>query len=345
MLNIAIVNDTAIAIEVLRRAVHTNPDYHILWVAHDGEEAIKLCERERPDVLLMDIHMPHLNGVKATKIIMERCPCPILIVTATIAMNSSEVFEAMGHGALDVVKTPTFAGEMQTDAYEALLHKIKIVSHLKSYGDRPQQDSTDQAQKTSIFTDSPNNAALPPLIVIGSSTGGPNALSSILQGLPTNFPAAIVIVQHIDSQFADGFADWLNHDSPLPVAIAKTGDSPTVGTVLVAGTNNHLIVRPNQTLRYTQDPTTEINRPSINVFFKSVAYHWPRAGTAVLLTGMGRDGAIGMEHLHRVGWQTIAQNEESCVIYGMPKAAVELGVIQQKLDPPAIAQALIRQFS
>jgi two-component system response regulator WspF len=350
MLKIAIVNDTAIAIEALRRAVQSSPDYQILWVAHDGQEAIALCEQERPDLILMDIHMPKVNGVEATKVIMQRFPCQILIVTATITMNASQVFEAMGHGALDVVKTPIMAAP---DGYESLLHKIKILEKLHvphpphssngslKTGDRPTEVTA--STPNSIFKTLPSNHPLPNLVVIGASTGGPNALQNILSQLPQNLNAAVMVVQHIDQQFAAGLAEWLDRSCALSVELARTGDVPTLGKVLCAGTNDHLILRPNLTLRYTHEPATEPNRPSVNVFFQSVADHWPHQGIAVLLTGMGRDGAIGMKSLRQSKWHTIAQDQASCVVYGMPKAAVEMEAAVNVLSPGAIAQELIQR--
>lgn len=343
MLNIAIVNDTAIAIEALRRAIQTNAGYNLLWVAHNGEQAIQLCKQQRPDLLLMDIHMPQMNGVAATKVIMREAPCPILIVTATISNNSSEVFEAMGHGALDVVRTPAYVTRDDAKAYESLLHKIRIIARLHCSPETAMVAPT--VSPNSFTKDLKWTSPFPPLVVIGSSTGGPNALQTILRKLPAKFNAAIVIIQHIDQQFAEGLVNWLDGQSALPVALAKAGDRPTVGKVLVAGTNDHLILRPNLTFRYTSNPINEPNRPSVNVFFNSVAQNWPEKGTAILLTGMGRDGAIGLGALRQGGWQTIAQNKESCVVFGMPKAAIEAKAALKILTPEAIATELIRDFA
>lgn len=350
MLKIAIVNDRAIAIEALRRAVGSNPDYQILWIARDGKEAIARCQEHRPELILMDIHMPNMNGVEATKVIMQYFPCQILIVTATITLNTSPIFEAMGHGALDVVKTPTIAS---ADGYTGLLHKIKIlaklnISHPLTVGSRAESNPRNtlvprHELPTPGITDGSVNG-LPNLVVIGASTGGPNALQIILAALPSTLNAAVVIVQHIDQQFAPGFAEWLDHSCALPVTLAKTGDRPTVGRVLCAGTNDHLILRPNLTLRYTHEPAAEANRPSVNVFFQSVANYWSNPGMAVLLTGMGQDGAIGMKALRQSHWQTFAQEQSSCVVYGMPRAAVEMGAAAQILPPQAIAREIIQRI-
>lgn len=173
--------------------------------------------------------------------------------------------------------------------------------------------------------------ALPPLIVIGASTGGPGALKTILSQLPTGFGASIVVIQHIDQQFAPNLAQWLDQASTLPVALARNGDRPEAGKVLVSAGGQHLLMRPNQGLRYTQQPNDCPYRPSVDVFFNSVAQHWRQPGIALLLTGMGKDGAEGLKHLRLEKWRTIAESQASCVVFGMPKAAINLGAAQQTL--------------
>ncbi len=333
MLNIAIANDTEIAIEALRRAIAATPNSHLLWVARTGIEAVEQCAVQRPDIILMDMNMPALDGVNATRQIMQQSPCAILIVTASITGNTSKVFEAMGYGALDVVKTPRLSPS-QPEATQDLLRKIIIVARLAQRCPQPTRLSTLQAGRYTLI---PNSSPLPPLVVIGASTGGPNALQQILSQLPPNLNAAVVIIQHINEQFAPGLVEWLNRFSPLPVSIAKRGDRLEVGKVLVAGSNDHLILRPNRTLRYTSQPADDPHRPSVNAFFSSVAQHWPQPGIALLLTGMGRDGADGMALLHSAGWHTVAESESSCVVFGMPKAAIARGAVSTVLPLDQIA--------
>jgi two-component system response regulator WspF len=186
---------------------------------------------------------------------------------------------------------------------------------------------------------------LPPLIIIGASTGGPKALASILSEFPDNFLATIVIIQHVDVQFSPGLAKWLNEQTSLSVALASQGSILETGKVLLAGTNDHLVLRSNLTLTYTKEPLNYPYRPSIDVFCESVAQHWSRKGIAVLLTGMGRDGAMGLQRLRHRGWHTIAQNQQSCVVYGMPKAAVEIGAAVEVLSLSDIASTLIKRVT
>ncbi len=336
-MRIAIVNDMFIAIEALRRVLMTIAEHEIAWIAKDGAEAVAKCAKDTPDLILMDLIMPVMNGVEATRQIMKRSPCAILIVTANVGQNSAKVFEAMGYGALDAVNTPVLGNQGTPGAALALLGKIATIAKLN--GKTPPPLPFPSPPSFVPFSSS----ALPPLIAIGSSTGGPKALSAILSRLPANFGAAIVIVQHVDAQFAGGMVDWLNQLTPLTVKVASVGDRPQEGVVFVARTNDHLCLQANQTLNYVREPIEYPYRPSIDVFFKSVAHYWTSRGTAVLLTGMGRDGAEGLRLLRGAGWHTIAQDKESCAVYGMPRAAVELNAAVEVLDPDAIATNLIQR--
>ncbi len=332
-MKIAIVNNMVIAVEALRRILLTVPEHKVAWIAQDGAEAVAKCAKDTPDLILMDLNMPVMDGVEATRLIMQQSPCAIVIVTANVGQNAAKVFEAMGYGALDAVNTPLLGSHGKPEAALALLGKIATISKL--IGKSSQRSNI----KHQINSDTP----LPSLVAIGSSTGGPKALATILSSLPANFGAAIVIVQHVDAQFAVGMIDWLNDFTPLTVKKASVGDRPEKGIVSVACTNDHLCLESNHTLNYTKEPINYPYRPSIDVFFKSVAQYWKPKGTAVLLTGMGRDGAEGLSLLRSHGWHTIAQDKESCIVYGMPKAAVELNAAVEVLNPDAIATKLIQR--
>ena len=333
-MKIAIVNDMVIAVEALRRVLLTVPEHQVAWIAKDGAEAVAKCAKDTPDLILMDLIMPVMDGVEATRQIMKQSPCAIMIVTANVGENAAKVFEAMGYGALDAVNTPILGSQGKPEAAQAaLLGKIATIGKLIGKS----------TQSSSLKPQNSCDTALPPLVAIGSSAGGPKALATILSRLPANLGAAIAIVQHVDAQFAVGMIDWLNDLTPLTVKKASVGDRPEKGTVLVACTNDHLCLQSNHTLNYIKDPIDYPYRPSIDVFFKSVARYWTPKGTAVLLTGMGRDGAEGLNLLRCHGWHTIAQDKESCIVYGMPKAAVELNAAVEVLNPDAIARRLIQR--
>ncbi len=332
-MRIALVNDLMMAVEGLRRILTSVPGHEIAWVARDGREAVEKCARDLPDLILMDLIMPAMDGVEATRRIMKATPCAILIVTATIGNNAAKVFEAMGHGALDAVNIPMMGGgaEAQRSRY-TLLRKIHLISRLRGI------PSTSPAKPPD--TDPP-----PPLVVIGSSTGGPKALSDILSGMPADLGAAIVLIQHVDEKFSAGLAEWLDGQTPLRVQLAAEGGQAVINTVYVAGTNDHLVITPGLTFSYTPEPGSLSYRPSVDIFFASLARAWPpdsvRDGcVAALLTGMGRDGAEGLAALRRAGWHTIAQDKETSVVYGMPKAAKELDAAVEILPLSRIGPAI-----
>jgi two-component system response regulator WspF len=327
-MKIAIVNDNIIAINTLRRIIQSIPHYQIIWTAKSSDEAINKSQENIPDLILMDLMMPLMGGVAATQQIMKYSPCAILIVTTNMKANISQIYAAMGYGALDAMDTPTIDSKNFADLTDKLLEKIANIARLIKYSSQGKNTKLPESKK--LFKSMQ-------LVAIGASTGGPKALATILSQLPANLNAAVAVVQHVDGSFSRGFADWLNQQTPLPVRLAQTGDRLQKGTVLIAGTNDHLHLKPDLTLAYTKNPIDYPYRPSIDVFFHSLAQHWQNKGTAILLTGMGKDGAEGLNALKMQGWHTIAQNKESCIVYGMPKAAIELNAAIQVLSLENIA--------
>jgi two-component system response regulator WspF len=184
--------------------------------------------------------------------------------------------------------------------------------------------------------------ALEPLVVLGASTGGPNALAEVLAHLPTTLEAAIIIVQHVDAAFAPGLGQWLSEQGRRRVTLVVDGQQPAARDTLISCTNDHLIMGEDRRLHYSVEPREVSYRPSVDVFFASLAKNWPRPGVAALMTGMGRDGAVGMLKLRGLKWRTIAQNESSSVVWGMPKAAVEIGAAEEILPLSEIAEAIER---
>ncbi|MGA2218966.1 MAG: chemotaxis-specific protein-glutamate methyltransferase CheB [Terracidiphilus sp.] len=344
-MNVAIVNDSKVAAEVLRRILAEMPEFHLLWTAYSGEEAVRLSAAARPDIILMDLIMPGIGGAETTRRIMQSTPCVILVVTATTVGNRDHVFEAMGYGALDAVNTPRLGPDGDMSGAEPLRQKLRTVARLVNH-----QAASHRADPTPSNTTQPNpaqpssaqptsfqsrpvptqlrSAPCPPIVAIGASTGGPQALSVILSNLPAHFPAAILVAQHVDEQFAPGLATWLQHYSPLPVRIARNGEPLTPGGVWIAGASGHLIYENDGVrgcfLGYTPNPRDSAYRPSVDALFASLAHPHSVAHIGVLLTGMGRDGAEGLLALRNAGGLTIAQDAASSIVYGMPKAAAEL---------------------
>jgi chemotaxis response regulator CheB len=336
-MRIAIVNDLTIAVHALQRALEARPQHQIAWVARDGARAIAMCARDLPDLILMDLVMPGVDGAQATRLIMENTPCPILIVTSSVDARTAAVFEAMGHGAIDAVDTPIMGSGNPPGSAAPFLNKIDALAKL--IGTRrfvPAQAS---------FDDTWVLGKRERIVAIGSSAGGPMALMAVLSALPKSFPAAIVIIQHVDEQFAPGMAQWLGDGAGLPVRVAKEGDRPAAGTALLASTNDHLVFKTSSRLGYSGEPRELSYRPSVDVFFESLSELWPGDAVGVLLTGMGRDGAQGLKKMRNKGHYTIAQDETTSAVYGMPKAAATLGAAVDILPVERIAARLIEIFS
>lgn len=372
-MKIAIVNDLAVACEALRRAVAEDPALEVIWIARDGLQALELAQRARPDLILMDLIMPRMNGAEATREIMRVAPCPILVVTATVTGNAGLVYEALGAGALDAVNTPSFTQGATLRGGEELLRRIHLVARTQhaaaaesvAIGRRtipsppsppppiarpspvksaaPQSPSSRAAGSVSSLAPSdPSPRTMCAIVAIGASTGGPRAVADVLRALPVDMTAATLIVQHVSTAFVRGFADWLGAETGRRVDLARAGQVVAAGDVLVAGEERHMVLGANGAIEYRDEPRALLHCPAIDELFASLA-HYARPGVAVLLTGMGRDGAQGMMQLRSAGWHTIAQDEKSSVVWGMPGAAHKLGAAVETLALDRIAPAILAQ--
>jgi two-component system response regulator WspF len=339
-MRIAIVNDLALVRQVLRKLVLTVSDIQIAWMAENGEEAVRLARSDRPDIILMDLVMPVLDGVEATRQIMAESPCSILLVTSSVTGNFNMVYKALGYGGLDAVNTPTLAPDGTIRDAEGILARIAKLA-------RAQKATTWHAPAPGPAAPPAAESASPPahsVLALGASTGGPDALARILTLLPADFPASVVIVQHIAADFAPSLANWLQGHTRLPVRLIREGDTLTPGTVLLAGTDDHLVMLADRQLAYRAEPRDLPFRPSVDVLFHSLATAWPRPGIAVLLTGMRNDGARGLLRLRQLAWHTIAQDQATSVVYGMPRAAAELQAACEILPLGEIAESILYQI-
>jgi two-component system response regulator WspF len=333
---ISIVNERVRDADALRRAVALTPEHRVIWIAKTGAEAVERCTRETPDLLLMDLFMAGMDGVEATRRIMASAPCAILIVTDSVHAHAVRVFEAMGQGALDAVDMPVSDGSHMCDSASPFLAKISVISRLVA--------ETDAARNgPAPCHDLP--VRQPRLVAIGASAGGPAALAVVLRGIPKNFPAAMVVIQRVDAQLAVGMADWLSRESALPVMVAREGERPAAGCVLLAGTSDHLAMASPDRVGYTREPRHSGYRPSVDVFFQSVSRLWHGEVVGVLLTGMGADGALGLKALRDRGHYTIAQDQATSAVYGMPHAAAALNAAVDILPMERIASRLIEVVS
>lgn len=334
-MRIAIVNDMPLAVEALRRVVRSVPDYEVAWIAMDGESAVQQCAADVPDLILMDLMMPRMDGAEATRLIMQRSPCAILVVTATVGGHAGKVFEAMGFGALDAVDTPVLGLSGDPAGASPLLAKIAMLGRLIARS-RP------GARAPDLPAGAASVASALTLVAIGASTGGPGALVRVLRGLPRDLSAAVALVQHVDEQFAPGLASWLGGQTGHDVRIARPNDRPMPGIVFLASTNDHLVLTREVVFGYTPEPADYPYRPSVDVFFHSVVHAWPGPVVGVLLTGMGADGAQGLLAVRQAGGHTVAQDQATSVVYGMPKAAATLQAAVEVLPLDDIAGAIVQ---
>jgi len=343
-MKVAIVNDSKMAAEILRRIVAKLPEYTLAWTAYSGEEAIQLCEQSRPDIILMDLVMPGIDGAETTRRIMQSksTACVILVVTATTVGNRDMVFEAMGYGALDAVNTPVLGPGQELGGAEPLIQKLRMVSRLVNLG-----NASGAGPGNKHVTSKSRDTSDVPIVAIGASTGGPQALAEVLSHLPAAFGAAVLVVQHVDEQFTPGLVGWLQHSSKLPVAIAEPDARLSPGTIWIAGRRENLAY-DNGFARYTPAPEDAVHKPSIDSLFYSLAKPHRASRVGVLLTGMGRDGAAGLLALRKAGALTIAQDAATSVVYGMPKAAADISAASEILPlssiGPRICEAVLQRI-
>lgn len=337
-MRIGIVNDSGVAREALRRIVASTPGLSVAWTADDGAAGVAKSRVDPPDLVLMDLFMPKMDGVEATRRIMTEAPLPILVVTASVAKAIDKVYQAMSFGALDAIDSPVWDGEGPMTVGASLLRKIATIGKLT--GKLP----------TAVWEERPPPGRAwgcvgDPLVLLGASTGGPFAVAEILSALPDSWEAPIILIQHVDSDFAPGMSSWLTDFTGRRVDLIAEGDRPARGKVLMAATSNHLRIDAGGRFRYSPEPASACFRPSVDVFFESAAEHWRGGGAAVLLTGMGRDGAKGLLALRRAGWRTIAQDEATSTVWGMPKAAVELGAAELVAPLDRISRAIVDRIA
>ncbi len=337
MINVLIADDSELMRTVLRDLLARDDEIQIVAEARDGQTAVDLVKRLQPDLVIMDVLMPIMNGLDATCEIMADCPTPILILSAnTDSGDNLCAFSAIRLGALDVMEKPAgLVTEAFSEIAEQLIRKVKSLCRIKVI--HHFRTSKRPAAVNLITTVHPRR-----LLAIGASTGGPQAVLHLLRELPQHLPASVLLVQHIARGFASGFAGWLNRETPLRVQLARDGDTLLPGRVLVAPNDLHLAI-VGQKVVLTETPPVHNCRPAVDVLFQSLADDGLAKDTvALLLTGMGQDGAKGLGQLRRKGALTLAQDEESSAIFGMPRVAIDQGAVSQVVslaDLPAVVKA------
>jgi two-component system chemotaxis response regulator CheB len=361
-LRVMIVDDSALMRRALRSLLEADHDLIVAGEAVNGREALDTVTQVRPDVIIMDVRMPVMDGIETTEQLMAYHPTPILVLTSSLSHFDVDItFRMLGAGALDVMEKPSLGDAAAINQVRQhlvrkvkLLARVKVVTHLrgrrkevKGEPDLPAQRDDDAAARLAALPSPPQaerSAPLPvsfPVVVIGASTGGPRVVRQLLSELPVPFGAAVVVVQHIATGFSAGMAEWLQISCPLPLCLAQEGDVLQPGMVYIAPDRLDLLIRPGGRLHLSDRPLL-LQRPAVDVVMQAAADVFGRRTIGVLLTGMGRDGAIGMQAIKRVGGLTIAQDEATCAIFGMPRAAIGLGVVDAVL-PPDDMVPLLRQ--
>jgi two-component system, chemotaxis family, protein-glutamate methylesterase/glutaminase len=345
-IRVLVVEDSLTVRKRLVEVLESDPSLQVVAEAADGQRAVELCQTLRPDVMTLDMMLPLLTGVEVTERVMAYCPTPILIVSASV--NRGELFktyEALAAGALDVLEKPMGSTviegwEQKLIAEVKLISRIKVISHprarlsalLREQGTAEVAAPAEKAPATSRSGYR--------VVAIGASTGGPGAVLDVLRKLPGTFPLPVLIVIHLGEPFAMALAEWLDGHSALNVRYARDGEALPASGVIMAPPGRHLLLS-NGCLRLSDGPERHSCRPSVDVLFESLAREVGPGLIACLLTGMGRDGALGMLAARQAGAMTLAQDEASSVVFGMPAEAIRLGAAQRVLAIEEFASTLL----
>jgi two-component system, chemotaxis family, protein-glutamate methylesterase/glutaminase len=373
-IRVIVVDDSALMRRVITGLIEQDPSIRVVATARNGREAIDLVQELRPDIVTMDVRMPVMDGLATTEHLMAYCPTPILVLTASLASHEVDItFKMLGAGALEVIEKPSGSDAQALDRTGGalirrikVLARVKVVTHLRGrrkpaetviptalliahgQGDKEIRRQGDKGSAKSpslpvsqspslLVSQSPGLDV--PLIVIGASTGGPRIVNELLSGLPGDLRAAVLVVQHIAQGFSAGMAEWLANASRLPIKLATEGQAIRAGEVLIAPDTCDLLITRERTIHLSDTPLL-IQRPSIDISMQAAAEVFGARAIGVLLTGMGRDGAYGMLTIKRSNGYTIAQDEATSTIFGMPRAAIQLGAAQEVLPAIRIAPRL-----
>jgi len=334
---VIIADDSLVAREMLAQILSSDPDIEVVGQARDGAEAVELVERLRPDLVTMDIHMPRMDGMQATERIMAYTPTPILVVSTSVhGEGMGRAFDALDAGALEVIKKPEPRDWAELDRIGRevirkvkLLARVRVITHVRG---RRTERAASNGRSEAFQAAGPRG-----IVAIGSSTGGPSALLNVIGRLRADFPVPVLVAQHIADGFIPGLVGWLDAGSKIRVVEAKAGDRIEPACAYFAPTGANLAI-DGGTLRFVEPTRGQLYIPSADVLFESVAVSYGNRAVGVLLTGMGADGASGLKRMRDAGAATIAQDEATSTVFGMPKAAIELGAVDSVLPVNAIAE-------
>lgn len=339
-LRVLVVEDSPVQRHLLVHIVNGDSEMEVVGEASDGRAAVTMAGRLRPDVILMDIVMPGTDGLEATRTIMRESPTPIVLITSAYdPRDRTKTFDALASGALTVLPKPTGPGTRGfADEVADLTITLKLMAQVKlvrrrAFGQSKQAPAPSRAPRT---PGEPIEA-----VAIAASTGGPAALATVLEALPESTPAPILVVQHITPGFHDGLVEWLNGITPLTVRLAQHGTHVRSGEVLVAPPERHLGVSPEGRVALSLDPPISGHRPSATYLFSSVTRAYGKNALGVILTGMGDDGVAGLRTLKEAGGVVLAQDQATSVVYGMPREATVLGIVDHVIPVGLIASTMV----
>jgi len=338
-INVLLADDSSLARQLLTDLLHESLDVRVIGCACNGRDAVNLTHSLKPDLVIMDLVMPVLDGLQAIEEIMAGAPTPVLVLSGAVEATEMHLaFNAIRRGALDVMEKPDLGHPgTRVDFACRLLEKVRLLSGIRVIRHpRP--------RSRLVADESDRNGPLPNMLAIGASTGGPRAVMNVLKSLPAGFPAAVFVVQHIACGFTRGFATWLDQECAIPVKLALDGARYHPGEAIIAPDGSHLTVSEGR-IKLIQSPPVNCCRPSIDVFFDSLAQAPCHQVVGLLLSGMGRDGAQGLLHIKQRGGATIVQDETSCAVFGMPKAAIGLNAANQVLPLETMSAAISRLFT
>jgi len=341
MVKILIVDDSIVVQEYLTYLFSSDPDIKVVGVAGSGSEAIKLVKLKKPNVITMDIHMPVMDGYETTRIIMETFPTPIVIVSGSSnPKEMANTYRALEAGALAFVHRPPGMENPQFPNFSKdLIQTVKLMSEVKVIKLFP-QNIKEHVHPLRLEKTFENDVRSIQIVAIGASMGGPMVLQKILSTLPKDLPVPVLIVQHIAAGFVKGFQEWMSITSGIKLKIAEEGERLSAGIGYIAPDNFHLGVTPGKKIALSNKPPENGFKPSVNYLFRSVSQAFGPDALGVLLTGMGKDGAVELKAMKDKGALTIVQNEESSVVFGMPGEALRIGAADHALSPESIAEIL-----
>ncbi len=342
MLRVLVVDDSALMRKLIPQIIERDSSIHVVGTAMDGAFALKKIQELQPHVITLDLEMPRMDGMETLRAIMRQSRLPVIVVSAHTTQGASATFKALALGAFDFVAKPQDALSANMDAIATeLINKIKVAAETRISKAQPEVPATRRNKKS-------GQKRLPArrIVAIGVSTGGPNALQYVLSQLPADFPAAIVVVQHMPEGFTELFARRLDECCAIDVKEAASGDLLLAGRALICPGNRHMRVKRmplGDIAVLSEEPKINGHRPSVDVLYRSVAQEFGRDALGLIMTGMGEDGAEALGEIRKQGGVTIAQDEESCVVYGMPRAAIDRGSVMRVVPLDALANTLMAQ--